>query len=81
MGNMFRRAAGVPVPNDVATSGPPSQSLINFTQGREFASQGRYELAREQYLLAYAAAEESAVMRDAAAREVQAMDLMIKTQR
>lgn len=81
MGNMFRRAAGVPVPNDVATATPPAQSLINFKQGREYAAQGRYELAKEQYLLAYAGSEDNGAMRDAAAREVQAMDMMIKTQR
>lgn len=78
---LFRRVTGTPPPNDVAVSGQPPQSLLNFRQGREYAAQGRYELAKEQYLLAYAAAGENAAMRNAAAREIRAADMMIRTQR
>ncbi len=79
--SLYRKVTGTPPPQDVATSERPPQSLYNFKMGREYAAQGRYELAREQYLIAYAGAENDAVMRDAAAREVQAMDMIIKTQR
>lgn len=55
-------------------------SLHNYRVAREYAVSGRYELAREHYLLAYASAEDAAV-RDMLARELEAVDLMIRTLR
>lgn len=56
-------------------------SLQNYQTAREYSAAGRYELAREHYLLAYAAAGDDVSLRDALARELKAVDLMIKSLR
>lgn len=55
--------------------------LQNFGAAREYSSAGRYELAREHYLLAYAAAGDNPTLRDALAKELDAVDLMIRSLR
>ncbi|CAK7047490.1 MAG: hypothetical protein DELT_00889 [Desulfovibrio sp.] len=55
-------------------------SLHNYRTAREYASAGRYELAREHYLLAYAAADDVTV-KDMLARELKSVDLMIRSLR
>ena len=56
-------------------------SLENYRAAREYSSAGRYELAREHYLLAYAAAGDDAVLRGILQKELKAVDLMIRTLR
>ena len=56
-------------------------SLQNYLAARAYSAEGRLELAREHYLLAYAAAEDDAVLRAALERELKAIDMMIKTLR
>lgn len=56
------------------------ESLANWHQARYFQAQGRYELAREHFLLALAAARADGT-RDALTRELHAVDLQIKTLR
>ena len=55
-------------------------ALHNFYMGRQYVAEGRYELAREHYLLALASAREEA-MRDALVAELQSVDRLIKTLR
>lgn len=64
----------------LATTPYSSSTLENLKQGREYASAGRYELAREHYLLALASSEGSGAT-NLITQELQAVDLMIKTQR
>ncbi|MBG0777186.1 MAG: hypothetical protein H0S85_12240 [Desulfovibrionaceae bacterium] len=55
-------------------------ALMHFKEGREFMSQGRYELARESFLLALAAAD-NGDMRVLATRELETADRMIRSVR
>ena len=64
----------------VASVPESDEALHNWHQGRTYQAQGRYELAREHYLLALAAARSDDV-RDALAREVDVVDRQIKTLR
>ncbi|MDL2271779.1 hypothetical protein LJC23_01960 [Desulfovibrio sp. OttesenSCG-928-I05] len=54
-------------------------SLAYYKAGRTYSAQGRFELAREQYLLAYAAAEGDPTLRSALEQELQAADMMLRT--
>lgn len=54
-------------------------SIHNLQLGRKLVAEGRYELAREHYLFALAASDES--NKDVIAQELHAVDLMVKTQR
>ena len=54
--------------------------LRHLKQGRDYAAQERYELAKEQYLMAVAACDDGDG-RDMATRELKAADMMIQTQR
>ena len=56
-------------------------SLLNYRQARTYAAQGRYELAREHYLLAYAAAEGDGALRGMLQREIKGVDMMLRTLR
>lgn len=56
-------------------------SLHNYRIAREFSAAGRFELAREHYLLAYAAAEGDGMLRERLHQELEAVVLMIKTLR
>lgn len=64
----------------VATVPESDEALHNWQQGRTYQAQGRFELAREHYLLALAAAR-SDDTRDALAREVHVVDRQIQTLR
>ncbi|MDR1360232.1 MAG: hypothetical protein LBJ82_04545 [Deltaproteobacteria bacterium] len=55
-------------------------SLWNIKQGREYASAGRYELAKEHYLMALASSSDEETKR-IVIHELQAVDLMIQAQR
>jgi hypothetical protein len=55
-------------------------SLRNYQVARDFAAVGRFELAREHYLLALATANDPG-LRDALAFELDSINLMIKTLR
>jgi hypothetical protein len=55
-------------------------SLWNIKLGREYASAGRYELAKEHYLMALASGSDEETRR-IATHELQAVDLMIQAQR
>lgn len=55
-------------------------SIANYRLGREYAAAGRYELAREHYLLALAAASDRD-MQDALVSELKSIDMMIKSLR
>jgi hypothetical protein len=54
--------------------------LWNLKMGRDYAAQGRYELAKEHYLMALAASNDPET-RELASHELQSVDMMIKTQR
>jgi hypothetical protein len=55
-------------------------SLWNMKLGREYASAGRYELAKEHYLLALAASSDEETKK-IVSHELHAVDLMIQAQR
>ena len=55
-------------------------SLRNYKAARDFATAGRFELAREFYLLALATANDPS-LQDALALELDSVDMMIKTLR
>lgn len=54
--------------------------LWNLQVGRDYVAQGRYELAREHYLLALASSGDPET-RQLIGHELQSVDTMIKTQR
>jgi hypothetical protein len=54
--------------------------LRNYRAGRDFAAAGRYELAREHYILALASSGGSN-LREALTHELDNIDLMIKSLR
>lgn len=56
------------------------QSLYNYKQGQYYASAGRFELAKEYYLLALAATSDPE-MQDAISRDLEAADAAIQIQR
>ena len=56
------------------------EAMHNWHQARYLQAQGRYELAREHYLLALSAARTNDV-RNALDQELHAVDLQIKTLR
>ena len=56
------------------------QSLYNYKQGQFYASAGRFELAKEYYLLALAATTD-AEMQEAISRDLEAADAAIQIQR
>lgn len=56
------------------------QSLYNYKQGQYYASAGRFELAKEYYLLALAATTD-ADMQEAISRDLEAADAAIQIQR
>lgn len=55
-------------------------ALQNYYMGREYIAYGRYELAREHYLLALASAQRED-LRDSLEYELDAVDKMIQTMR
>ena len=55
-------------------------SLRNIKSGREYAFAGRYELAREHYLMALASSSDEET-RKIVSHELRAVDLMIQAQR
>ncbi len=55
-------------------------SLWNLKLGRDYVGQGRYELAKEHYLMALASANDPE-SREMIEHELRSVDLMIKTQR
>ncbi|MDL2306525.1 hypothetical protein LJC48_00655 [Desulfovibrio sp. OttesenSCG-928-C06] len=55
-------------------------SLLNYQLGRNYAASGRYELAREHYLIALAAAN-TQELQEALSQELRGIDLMIKSLR
>ena len=55
-------------------------ALYNFQLGRGYMAGGRYELARERFLLALASAENDALRRDAVA-ELEIVNRLIRSQR
>lgn len=65
---------------DAAVAPYTADSLHNYKAARDFAAQGRYELAREHYLLALAAATDP-YLQDALAVELESVDLMIRSLR
>ncbi|MDR2489504.1 MAG: hypothetical protein LBD42_08450 [Desulfovibrio sp.] len=54
--------------------------LRQIKQARDYMARGRYELAKEHYLMALVACDDGE-SRDVATRELQAADMMIQTQR
>ena len=54
--------------------------LRNMWLGRGYAAQGRYELAKEHYLVALAASKDPET-RNVISRELNSMDMIIKTER
>ena len=65
---------------DANISGYTPDSLANYQLGRNYAASGRYELAREHYLIALAASN-SQEMQEALAQELNSIDMMIKSLR
>jgi len=68
------------LPASIAVSRYTSSSLWNYKMGRDFAAAGRYELAKEHYLLALASAN-TPELQYALSAELQSIDQMIKTLR
>lgn len=68
------------IANGVAVTQYSSDSLRNYKTARDYAAQGRYELAREHYLLALASASDPN-LQDALAQELESVDMMIKSLR
>ena len=66
---------------EVALTGHNPVSLRNYQTARAYSAEGRLELAREHYLLAYAAAEDDTTLRAMLEKELRAVDMMIKTLR
>ncbi|MDR2892304.1 MAG: hypothetical protein LBV80_04375 [Deltaproteobacteria bacterium] len=64
----------------VSVSSYTPASISNYKLGREYAAAGRFELAREHYLLALAAANDKD-LQDALVAELHSVDLMIKSLR
>ena len=62
----------------VTPQGP--NCLQHLKQGRDYTARERYELAKEQYLMAVAACDDGDG-RELATRELRAVDMMIQTQR
>ena len=65
----------------VSLTGHNPVSLHNYKTARAYSLQGRFELAREHYLLAHAAAEGDFALQDMLEKELVAVDRMIKTLR
>lgn len=57
-----------------------AQALTSYRQARQFVAEGRYELAREQYLIALAIARND-YMRERLMHELKAADLMLRSSR
>jgi hypothetical protein len=55
-------------------------SIAHYLLGRDYAASGRYELAREQYLLALAAAD-NREMQQSLMQELDSVNMMIKSLR
>lgn len=68
------------VQGEAAVTQYSTASLRNYKTARDFAAQGRYELAREHYLLALASASDP-YLQDALAQELESVDMMIKSLR
>lgn len=64
----------------VATVPDSDEAIQNWHLGRDYQAQGRYELAREHYLLAIAAAR-TADVHDALARELAVVDRQLRSLR
>ena len=56
------------------------ETLYNLDRARAFSAEGRYELAKEHYLLALAA-NRNPNLQDTLATELHSVDMMIKTVR
>ena len=67
--------------NDAVAVAPYDPNCLwNLKVGRDYVAQGRYELAKEHYLMALAASND-AETRQLVTHELESVDLMIKTQR
>ncbi len=66
--------------DEVVVAPYDSSSLWNLQVGRDYAAQGRYELAKEHYLLALASSSDVET-RAIIAHDLKSVDMMIKTQR
>lgn len=64
----------------VATVPDSDEAIQNWHRGRDYQAQGRYELAREHYLLAIASAR-TADVHDALARELATVDRQLRSLR
>ncbi len=57
-----------------------ANALWNLRTGRDYVAQGRFELAKEHFLFALSGANDTA-LRNQITHELEAVELMIKTQR
>lgn len=64
----------------VAVAPYDENALWNLKQGREYAAQGRYELAKEHYLIALASSNDAAT-HTVISHELRSVDMAIQTQR
>ncbi|THB71833.1 MAG: hypothetical protein D6E12_00555 [Desulfovibrio sp.] len=67
---------------DAEIAGAPyhEHAMQNLLLGRRYMAQGRYELARERFLIGLAAAQ-NPEMKRILAQEVQGCDMMVQSQR
>jgi len=79
--NAYQSAVEAFSDHPVATTEHNAISLLNYKTAREYSAQNRFELAREHYLLAYAAAGDDPTLRESLRQELHSIDLMIKTMR
>ncbi len=93
--SLFTRFSGDTAPEEpaeasVTTAAPEPQivmapaydgnALFNLYLGRQFVAEGRFELARERFLLGLASAREEG-MRDSLVAELRSVDRMIQSLR
>lgn len=64
----------------VASVAESDETIHNWHKGREYQAAGRYELAREHYLLAMAAVRSEGAQQSLS-RELATVDLMLRTLR
>ncbi len=77
--SLFDSSKG-PDGRSVAAVNYSDESLNNYKQGKYYSAAGRYELARDYYLMALAATTDPA-LHEAISQDLAAVDYMIKMQR
>lgn len=78
--SLFSGGSTGPDGKSVAAVNYSDEALHNYKQGKYYSSAGRYELAREYYLMAMASAADP-LLQEAISHDLAAVDYMIRMQR